>query len=595
MPRIAVVNKEKCNPAECGNYLCQRVCPVNKRGEECIVSEQGKAKIFEEMCIGCGICPKKCPFGAIDIINLPEDLTKPPVHRYGKNGFHLYGLPIPIFGKVVGIIGRNGIGKSTAINILSGILKPNLGKESENGKQEEAEISDLITYFKGTEGQSYFEKLRDGKIKVSYKMQQVDQIPKLFKGTVQDFLLKVTKDLEKIKKISEELDFEKVLSSNIDIISGGELQRVVIAATVLKDANVYFFDEPTSFLDIKQRMKVAKFIQNLSKKKTENGEDIAVIVIEHDLIILDYMTDLIHPVYGKENVYGIVALSRSSKAGINEFLQGFLRQENIRFRDHAIKFETKVVNKNMDKEEIISWKNISKVLGNFNLSAEEGAIVKKDVICVLGENGIGKTTFVKILAGEIDCEGEIKGKIKVSYKPQYIETGSDDLVIVYLQDALSKHKNTIIKPLDLEPLLNQKLSQLSGGQLQRVAIAHVLSQDADLYLLDEPSAYLDVEQRLLVSKVLRDFISLKGKTAIVVDHDLLFLDYISEKAIVFKGIPSEKGLSQGPFELEKGMSIFLKDINMTYRRDDENNRPRANKEGSQMDQKQKKEKKYYYI
>ena len=132
MVRIAVIEKEKCHPDRCGNFLCARLCPVNRTGSDCIVQgEDGKAFIHANLCTGCGICPKRCPFGAIHIINLPEALDKPPVHQYiDDNGFRLFNLPTPSFGKVVGVLGKNGIGKSTALKVLAGVLKPNFGKFS---------------------------------------------------------------------------------------------------------------------------------------------------------------------------------------------------------------------------------------------------------------------------------------------------------------------------------------------------------------------------------------------------------------------------------------------------------------------------------
>lgn len=587
MTRIAVVDNEKIKEPSAKQHIIN-ICPINKKGDDCVFIEEGKLRIDETLCIGCGICSNAAP-EAIKIINLPEALNKPPVHRYGQNGFHLYGLPTPLFGKVVGIIGRNGIGKSTAINVLSGVLKPNLGTDEDKGYQ------DLINFFKGTETQSYFEKLRDDKIKVSYKLQQVDQIPKFFQGTVKEFLLKITDDKNKINEISNELDLTNILDSKVDIISGGELQRTAIAASVLKDANVYFFDEPTSFLDIKQRMKVAKFIKNLAQKTTPDGEPIAVLVIEHDLIILDYMTDMVHLMYGGENAYGISSLPKSSKEGINVYLSGFMRQENVRFRDHAIKFPEKSDTLSFNREHLIGWNNISKDFGRFKVSSPEGEIARKDIVGVLGENGIGKTTFMKMLAGVLEKDsGDLTNTIKIAYKSQYIETASNELVMQFLHEAVSKHKTNLIKPLNIEPLLLKPLNELSGGQLQRVAIAHVLSQESDLYLLDEPSAYLDVEQRLIISKVVKDMMELTGKTAMVIDHDLLFIDYISTRIMVFDGIPSKEGIAKGPFSMLDGMNHFLLDLNMTFRRDEETNRPRANKLDSQMDQKQKSESKFYY-
>lgn len=586
MTRIAVIEKEKCNPVGCGNHLCMRICPVNRMGEECIVKgDDNKPLINESLCTGCGICPNRCPFDAISIINLPEELESTPIHKYGQNGFHLYSLPTPLFGKVVGIIGKNGIGKSTAVKILAGVLKPNLS----NLESKETDYNQLIDFFRGTEAQLFFEKVRDKKIKVSYKPQQVDLIPKTQKGKVKTLLKKVD-EKGMLGEIAKKLELEKILDTDITKVSGGELQRIAIAATVLKKANVYFFDEPTSYLDIKQRIKVSQFIRSLADEKT------AVMVVEHDLIILDYMTDLIHLMYGKPACYGIVSQPKSTKAGINIYLSGYLKEENVRFRDYHIKFESRPPSKAKKRDALTSWDDIEKKLGRFRLKSSQGEIEKHKVIGVLGENGIGKTSFVKILASVIKPDkGTIDKNIKVSYKPQYLEADSEDLVMSVLSDAVQKYDVQLIRPLEIKPLLLKKLNELSGGELQRVSIALCLSQDADLYLLDEPSAYIDVEQRLVVSKVIRELMDHRGKSAMVVDHDLLFVDYLSENLVVFEGEPAVKGEVKGPFPMEQGMNLFLQDLDLTFRRDPESNRPRANKPGSQLDQKQKKENKLYYV
>ncbi len=582
MTRIAVVEKDKCNPSGCGNYLCIRLCPVNRTGKECIVKgSDGKAAINEDLCTGCNICSNRCPFDAISIINLPEELTKKPIHQYGENGFHLYNLPTPIFGKVVGVLGVNGIGKSTAIKILAGVLTPNLGAEKESTYKE------LIEYFKGTEAQLFFEKVKNNEIKVSYKPQQVDLIPKTTKGKVIDLLKKVD-EKKKLKEIAKILELNKILDHDIDKISGGELQRVAVAAAVLKKADLYIFDEPSSYLDIKQRIKVSGFIRSLADEKT------AVMVVEHDLIILDYMTDLVHLMYGKENCYGIVSGVKPTKTGINVYLSGYLKEENVRFRDSKIKFLEKPPVKKIAPDLLTSWENIQKKLGKFELKAEKGEINKHEVIGILGANGIGKTTFVKILAGVVKKDkGDILQKVKVSYKPQYLES-SGELVMNVLKDAIKKHTNDVINPLNIKPLFTKKLNELSGGELQRVAIALCLSKEANLYLMDEPSAYLDTEQRLLISKIISDLMEHKGTSALVVDHDLLFVDYLSQKLIVFDGVPAVNGNTKGPFTMEEGMNVFLHELNITLRREKESKRPRINKEDSVKDREQKEKGKLYY-
>ncbi|HLC50376.1 MAG TPA: ribosome biogenesis/translation initiation ATPase RLI [Candidatus Nanoarchaeia archaeon] len=583
MTRIAIVDNEKLKDMNQKLHI-KSICPVNRTGKECItIQDDGKLRIDELLCTGCGICPKAAPH-SIKIINLPEELTENPIHRFGENKFVLYSVPTPTFGNVTGILGVNGIGKSTAVRVIAGVLKPNFG----DWNATETNYDQLISFFKGTEAQGFFEKIKKGEIKIAYKPQQVELIPKASKGKVIDLLKKVD-EKHKLKEIATELELNEILENEIAEISGGELQRVAIAATVLKDANLYIFDEPTSYLDIKQRIKISKFIKNLI------NENVAVLVVEHDLIILDYICDLIHLMYGNEGAYGIVSGVKPVRNGINVYLSGYIKEENVRFRDSKIKFEEKPqIKKKHTKEAITSWKNVEKKLGHFTLKADEGTILRNEIIGMLGENGTGKTTFIKILASVIKQDkGEISQKVKVSYKPQYLEA-SDELVVNVLNTAFKKYENQLIEPLNIVPLSLKKLNELSGGELQRVAIVHCLQHDADLYLFDEPSAYLDSEQRLVLSKVVRDFIEHKGASALIVDHDLLFIDYISDKITVFEGKPAVEGNVHGPFDMEEGMNIFLKELKITLRRDPETNRPRVNKLDSRLDREQKDSGKYYY-
>ena len=575
MKRLAIIRKEECHPDKCDS-LCAKLCPVNRKGEDCIRIINNKANISEELCIGCAICQNRCPFSAISIVNLPEELMKRLVHRYGTNGFALYSLPIPRFGSVLGLLGKNGIGKSTALEILSNKLAPNLGKE----KTSEKEIKE---FFKGSELLNYFTKL--SKMKIAIKPQNLSQLAK-FKIPVLKFLAKFAKKAE-IEKLAEELAIAHVLEKNLNELSGGELQKVAILASTLKDADIYFLDEPLAYLDISERIRVSNYIQELCDKNK------AVILVEHDLLLLDYVTDYVNIIYGKPGCYGIISEIRAAKKAINTYLSGFLKEENIRFRDKAITFNFGA-KKRESSVVLMEWPDFTKSYPKFELKINAGSINTKSVIGIAGRNAIGKTTFVKCLANVIETnEKNLQSKAKISYKPQYLEEESEDLVM----DVIKREKinSRLISLLSLEHFMMRQLNQLSGGELQRLAIAACLAKDADIYLIDEPSAYLDVEERLQAARAIEETVKEKEKAAFVVDHDLLFLSYLADSMIVFSGEPGKSGSASNPYPIVQGMNALLKLLNITLRRDEETGRPRINKMDSVLDREQRKKGNWFEI
>ena len=568
--RIAVVDPEKCNPEKC-NSECINVCPINRKGEDCVYlnEEKKRALIDEDLCIGCGICIKKCPFGAIAVLNTPEKLEETPIHRFGENEFVLFRLPVPKKG-VVGLLGSNGIGKSTSLKILSGKIKPNLGKK-------ETDWEEIITVHRGTELQDYFEELKDEKIKTAYKPQQISLIPKVETGTLKRKLKNVRKELIK------DLELENCLDRKMDELSGGELQRAAIAATITKDADLYLFDEPTSYLDVRQRLNVAKRIRKLAENKR-------VIVVEHDLATLDFLADRIHVFYGRPSVFGVASPPYSTKQGINAFLDGYIKADNVRFRKKT-KFE-EIERRTQKINPIVSFENLKKEYENFTLKIDKGKIYEEEVLGIFGMNALGKTTFAKMLAGEIDYKGKIDHNLKIAYKPQYLQSDFEGTVRQLLSSVkgmFSKdNKINILEPLNMNRIMGRNVKDLSGGELQKVAIALCLSKDADLYLLDEPSAYLDVDQRLQVAKMIR---SKKG--SVVIDHDLLFLSYVADRAMLFKGEGGKYGEAK-TMSVKKGFNTFLKDLGITFRKEKTTKRPRANKLDSVKDREQKNKGEYFY-
>jgi len=593
LTRIAIVSSDKCKPKRC-RQECKKFCPVVRMGKLCIeVTPTDKlAFISEELCIGCGICGKKCPFEAITIINLPSNLKKETTHRYSANSFKLHRLPTPRPGEVLGLVGTNGIGKSTALKILGGKQKPNLGRFADP-----PDWTEILAYFRGSELQNFFTKILEDDLKALIKPQYVDQIPKAVKGSVQSLLDK--KDELKIQgRVCEQLDLMNVKDRNVEDLSGGELQRFAIAVVCIQDADIFMFDEPSSYLDVKQRLKAAQAIRKLVEA------DKYIIVVEHDLSVLDYLSDFICCLYGIPGAYGVVTMPFSVREGINIFLDGFVPTENLRFRETALTFK---VSETAMEEEIkrmcrYEYPDMTKKLGGFTLNIEEGQFTDSEIIVMLGENGTGKTTFIKMLAGRMapDGGGEVP-ILNVSYKPQKISpkhTGTvRQLLHERIRDAYVHPQfcTDVLKPMMIEPIFDQEVQNLSGGELQRVALVLCLGKPADIYLIDEPSAYLDSEQRLHAAKVIKRFILHAKKTAFIVEHDFIMATYLADRVIVFTGEPSINAVAREPQSLLAGMNSFLRSLDITFRRDPNNFRPRINKLNSVKDSEQKKGGNFFFL
>lgn len=589
--RVAVLDKENCQPKKCG-LECIKYCPVNKMGSDCITmnEEIAKAQIDENICNGCGICVKVCPFEAITIVNLAEELKTDKIHQYGQNAFRLYRIPTLKKGQVMGLLGRNGIGKSTVVGILSGNLKPNLGNFSSP-----PEWDQILKHFHGTELKFHFEKIANKELKASIKPQQVYNLAKAFDGTAKELLEKYD-ERNKMNELIQDLGLQNSLETKLTELSGGELQRIAVAVAASREADFYFFDEPSSYNDVFQRIGVARVIQGLA----QIGK--SVMVVEHDLTLLDYLSDFIEILYGEPAAYGIVANVLSTKVGINVFLDGYLATENVRFRDMAFRFDASTsTDEFVTTENIIEYPKIEKKYSNFSLSIDAGKVRKSEVLGIVGANALGKTTMMKIIAGvEKPDSGDSQTKIKIAYKPQYLTNDYDVEVISLLEKAYggilegSSEEEIIAHPMKIKKLYNKSVKNLSGGELQKVAIAACLLQKVDLYALDEPSAFLDVEDRIAVAKLIQRFVRSYGKSAIIIDHDIQLMDLISDSLVIFHGIPGREGRATSPMPKVDGMNQFLKSLDITYRRDETSMRPRVNKSESRLDREQKQSGKFYY-
>lgn len=597
--RIPIVNPFLCKKKKC-QQECRKYCPPQQQGKQCIDIEE-IAKINTGVCISCGLCVKKCPFGAIKMIKLPTELKANIVHKYDEYSFRLYRLPILKQGHILGIIGPNGIGKSTVINILAGKIRPNF-----ENFEKQLQDKQIIKNFKGNELQKYLEHLYQKKLIVKIKPQNLDVVSKLcdkknINPTIIEFLSEYAQLKEKIDWVTKLLDLDNILGNKIKSLSGGEMQRLMCALTALQESDVYFFDEPSNYLDVKQRLAVSNLIRSLI---TENKY---VIVVEHDLSICDYICDYICIIYGVPSAYGIVSHPMSTAEAINIYLDGFIPSENMRFRaepfllKNSIELDDEIIKIN-DKYVYESFKiNFER----FELEVEEGFFPKQSSInVILGENGCGKTTFLNNLAEKLH--------LAISFKPQYLDISKFELDGKYpsvynflygtIKNAMCSDmfKADVIKPLHIDDIKTRKLNELSIGELQRVMITNCLGIDANIYMIDEPSAFLDIEYRLEILRIIKKFILHNSKICFIIEHDMLLavsfaMDINSQIIVIENKIEDNfrKCHAFPPTNFNEGINKFLKIMNITFRLDNHFHRPRINKLNSQKDQLQKKNNKYY--
>ena len=586
--RVAVLLEERCKPNSNAFAYLKKYSQMCER--ECIQVEGSKCKILETACPVCFTRAKHCPDGAVKIINLPEELDTDLTHSYGENAFRLFRLPSPKQEQIVGILGPNGIGKSTAINLLSGTFRPNLGDWSNSSP----DWDEVISTFPRGELRDYLGMVSTGEVSIAVKPQYIDKLPRIFDGEVRELLARVD-DRGEMENYTQLMGIAHILDRKLGDLSGGELQRVAICATLLKEADVYFFDEPSSYLDIYERMRMVGVVRGLAEKGKR------VLVVEHDLAILDVLCDLIHVIYGERSAYGIFTPPRSTRTAINAYLDGFLPEENVRIRDKPIQF---LRGRNRGEEvgtPILKWGDIEKTLGDFRLTTGKGEVKSAEVVGVVGPNATGKTTLVKIIAGEMDPDqGWCTMDAKVSYKPQHVRADFEGTVQEWLDTELGgkwrsgEFHTQVTRALQVDKMVDLHANKLSGGELQAVSIAICLGKEADLYLFDEPSAHLDANARMEAAKAIRRTMESNEKAAMVIDHDTYFLDIVSDSVLVFQGEGGDHGKAVGPLSLRKGMNLFLSDADVTFRRDIESHRPRINKPSSRKDREQKSSGEYFY-
>ncbi|XP_010495087.2 PREDICTED: ABC transporter E family member 2-like [Camelina sativa] len=503
-------------------------------------------------------------------------------------------LPAPRTGELLGLLGTHSIGKSTALKLLAGVLKPNLGRFTNPPEWQE-----ILNHCGDKDLQTYFTQFLDKKLKVAMKPQHFEDM-KGFSEPVRKLLDKHN-ERGMMNEICDNLELNEVLDRRVRHLSGDMLQRVMIAVVALQKADVYIFDEPSSLLDVSQRFRAAQVIRSLLTP------DSYVIVSDNDISVLDYLSDAIYCFYGKPEACGIVSLPFNVRAGIEIFLDGFDPSQNLRIRDESLIFE---VARTPRPPPAGGWRpykypNMSETSEDFTLEVQAGEFTDSQVLVMLGENSTGKTTNLQMLAGKV-APDSLENFIRmdyVSYKPQRIAWKGECTVrqlpelSLHLADMHPDFISDVMKPLQMEQLLDRKVASLSCGETQRVALTICLGKFASVYLIDEPGAYLDSELRINAAMAIRRHVLRMENAAIVVEHDLTMATYMADQVIVVDKISPAKCTANPPLPLVSGMNRFLSHLDITFRRDriSFNATPRVNKLGSIEDTMQKAAGNYYDV
>ena len=612
MKKVYLVDYDLCNHHFCGR-VCVNKCPITlsnarlnahqKKKEVPIWFQNStkKIRIEAEKCLKCGICVNVCPNNAIYVKNLLEEPTEIlPTHKYpdiaNMKGFRLYNLPTLISGKVSGLCGPNGIGKTTVLEIIAGKLKPNFGKSDLT--QDQINWASIISNVRESEMRNHFKAIARNDQKIAYKQQVLRVLFEKYKGKlVQDILNSESEVSEKFfEKIYNSLDIDVIKNRTLDQCSGGELQRFAIASVLVKEADIYVIDEPCTFLDIQKRIKLARLLRKRAHGFLKE-HPCPVLVVEHDLAVLDYVSDVIQLFYGEAHQFGIISKPMTTKNGINAYLDGYLTSENIEFRETQYGFRRSTTGRRWSNTTVFAeYGEFSKSFDSFQLKVEPGKIYTSQILGIMGENGCGKSTFAKILANELTPDpGSNFTPIQavISYKPQYITQNNSQTVKDFVMERSQNYNfseemlTVLYRPLGVDKLFSKSISNLSGGELQRVYISACLAKRADLYILDEPSAYLDVEERIKIGQIIRTITKKVNAVTICIEHDIQIADALVDQLLLFTGKPGVQGKTIGPLNKREGMNIFLKIIDVSFRRDPKTGRARLNKKGSQRDKMQR--------
>ncbi len=496
-------------------------------------------------------------------------------------------------GERVALIGKNGSGKSTLMKIIDKTLEPDSGKiiTKNNIKirrlLQNPKFQNNITVREAIENELVeFKEAYQAYLKLTEEFSNDPENTRL-----QNEMDKISKFLDfhnawnlndRIERILQEFDLKKYENKDISLLSGGEQRRVALAGLLLQKPDILLLDEPTNHLDVY----MTEFLEEMLLK-----EKFTFIVVSHDRYFIDRIatrvielencrlrsfkggySDYIHQkeelLKAKEKEYeNEIKLLKKEEEWLRRGVKARLKrnegrkQRLLALRDKVKKDRSEIKQIEMQlKRELLAKKedkinkkkvmfeieNLQKTISNRELIKNfTTRILQKDKIAIVGKNGSGKSTFLKILIGEEEADkGKIKfaDNLKIGYLDQRKSMLCDDkdLIETFCPEGgdhvnvrgRNMHVYGYLREFLFPPeYLTKKIGVLSGGEKTRVALALLFTKNYDVLILDEPTNDLDIP----TINILEEYLTKYEGSVIFVSHDRYFVDKIAKKMFIFKG------------------------------------------------------------
>ncbi|GGI02913.1 ribosomal protection-like ABC-F family protein [Mammaliicoccus vitulinus] len=490
-------------------------------------------------------------------------------------------------GDCVGLVGRNGEGKSTLLKLMAGIESPTEGQISWQKNISIGYLNQLPTYEDDKQVYECLSEVFEEINHISKQMQsietdmanQTDQMEQLLKkyGHLQEQFEErggYERDAQ-IRRVSHGLKINHLLSHTWGKLSGGERTKVGLAQILLQQPKLLLLDEPTNHLDISSIDWLADFIKQYSG---------AVVIVSHDRYFLDDTVNQIAEIdQGQLHIYhGNYSYFVKEKEAriIREYEAYQTQQKKIKKMEDSIKqlrlwasqakppnaamykraksmekalvrikrldkpiLEHKKMNVNLAEgqrvsNDVIELEHVSKMYEDILFEEIDLLIRRKEHVAIIGDNGTGKSTLLKMMMNQIEPdEGIVKraSNLRIGYLSQHtFEDIEDQSVIATFREAVhvteGQARHILAQFMFYGEDVFNKISSLSGGEKMRLRWAQIVNQDFNVLVLDEPTNHLDIDAKETIEDALIDY----NGTIIAVSHDRYFLNKLFDTTYLLK-------------------------------------------------------------